>query len=153
VEALELYIEGLQAEPPSSRPLNKRNVELIKLFEAWTGLLGDAHANLYRTKKPDGSSVRAWNTDDYFYEAQGNAAVMYYVMMALEREYANGLTSSVKGLGYEVQEALEISATLKPVIILNGSAAGITANSRRNLDTFISEARDKMFSIIEELKK
>jgi len=153
VEALERYITGLQAEPPTSRPLNKRNVELIKLFEAWAGLLGDAHANLYRTKKQDGNPVKMWDTDNFFYQAQGNAAVMYYVMQALEREFEEETTSSIRALSHEVLEALETSSTLKPLIVLNGSASGATANHRRNLDAFISEARDKMFSIISELKK
>jgi hypothetical protein len=153
VEALKRYIQGLHAEPRSSRPLNKRNVELIKLFDAWTGLLGDAHANLYRTHNQDGSPVRMWETDNYFYQAQGNAAVMYFMMQALEKEYGDGLTPSVKKLFHEVDEALETAATLKPIIVLNGSAAGITANSRRNLDAFVSEGRDKMFSIVEELQK
>jgi len=153
VKALLDYIKGLHATPRTSRPLNLRNVELIKLFETWAGLLGDAHANLYRTRNPDGSAVRAWQTDDYFYEAQGNAAVMLYMMEALGREYAAGLPDSVKKLFGEVEEALETAATLKPVMVLDGSPEGITANSRRNLDAFVSEARDKMFSIIEELKK
>jgi hypothetical protein len=153
VEALEDYIDGLHAVPPSSRPLNMRNVELIKMFEAWAGLLGDAHANLYRTLKPDGSAMTVWDTDNYFYQAQGNAAVMLYMMQALEREYEQEMTSSIRKLFHEVEEALEIAVTLKPVIVLDGSPEGITANSRRNLDAFISEARDKMFSIIEELSK
>jgi hypothetical protein len=153
VEALQGYVDGLQDVPPTSRPLNLRNVELIKLFEAWAGLLGDAHANLYRTRKPDGSAVTLWDTDNYFYEAQGNAAVMLAVMEALEMEYDEGLTSSVKKLFHEVEEALEIAVNLKPMIVLDGSPEGMTANHRRNLDAFISEGRDKMFSIIEELKK
>ena len=111
VEALRRYISGLHAEPRKSRPLNKRNVELIKMFEAWTGLLGDAHANLYRTHNQDGSPVRMWETDNYFYQAQGNAAVMHYMMKALEKEYGEGLTSSVKKLFHEVDEALETAAT------------------------------------------
>ncbi len=153
VEALQGYIDGMQADPPTSRPLNLRNVELIKLFEAWAGLLGDAHANLYRTRNPDGTAVSSWETDNYFYAAQGNAAVMLAMMEALEMEYDEGLTSSLKKLFHEVEEALEIAVTLKPIVVLDGSPEGMTANSRRNLDAFISEARDKMFSIIEELQK
>ncbi len=153
VEALERYIAGLHSDPAISRPLNGRNVELIKLFETWTGLLGNAHANLYRIEKVDGSKVRMWETDNYFYQAQGNAAVMYYMMKAVEREYGEKLTASVKAHVHEVLEALETAAMLKPAVVLNGSAAGVTANSRRNLDAFVSEGRDKMFSIIEELKK
>jgi len=151
VKALKAYIEGLHTSPVSSSLLNQRNVELIKLFEAWTDLLGSAHGNLYRTLNADGSKIRMWQTDNYFYRAQGNAYVMYHVIQALEREYYAHLSHSVKDLFHEVEEALEEAATLKPVIVLNGDAAGITANSRRNLDVFISEARDKMFSIETEL--
>jgi hypothetical protein len=34
---------------------------------------------------------------------------------------------------------------------LNGAPSGIFANHRRNLDSYISEARQKMFSIQDEL--
>jgi hypothetical protein len=153
VRALKKYVKGLHSTPETSRPLNLRNVELIKLFEAWAGLLGDAHANLYRTENPDGSPVTSWQTDNYFYEAQGNAAVMYWIMQALAREYVDGLPPSVMKLFQEVEDALESAAMLKPVIVLDGSPEGLTANSRGNLDGFVFEARDKMVSIIEELKK
>ena len=51
-------------------------------------MLGDAHANLYRTTKDDGSPVHSWDCDHYFYHSQGYAHVMYHMMQALEREYA-----------------------------------------------------------------
>jgi hypothetical protein len=153
VKALKKYIKGLHTTPETSRPLNMRKVELIKLFDAWAGLLGDAHANLFRTRNPNGSDVKPWETDNYFYEAQGNTVVMYWMMKALAREYVDGLPPSVMKLFQEVEAALETAAMLKPVIVLDGSPEGITANSRGNLDSFVSEARDKMLSIIEELKK
>jgi hypothetical protein len=153
VRALKKYIKGLHATPETSRPLNLRNVELIKLFEAWAGLLGDAHANLYRSENPDGSPVTSWQTDNYFYEAQGNALVMFWIMQALAREYVDGMPPNVMKLFQEVEDALESAAMLKPVIILDGSPDGLSANSRGNLDGFVFEARDKMVSIIEELKK
>jgi hypothetical protein len=42
---------------------------------------------------------------------------------------------------------------MKPVIVLDGSVTGIFANHRRNLDAYISEARQKMYSIREELER
>ncbi len=153
VQHLEDYVQGLRAEPPTSRPLNKRIIELIKLFEAWTDLLGDGHANLYRERERDGSPVRSWRTDNYFYTTQGNAHVMYYVMQAVQREYGEDLKGSVEFLFHEVLDALEKAHSLKPLVILDGSPEGLWANHRRILDSFVSEARDKMFSIREELEK
>jgi hypothetical protein len=152
VEALRRYVNNLNTDPPSSRLLNKNKAELMRLFDVWTGLLGDAHANLYRSHNPDGTPVRIWQTDNYFYQAQGYAAVMYYITGALEREYADKLNSSLIQHFKEVQDALGTAACLKPLIVLDGSADGVTANSRKNLDAYISEARDKMFSIVEELR-
>jgi hypothetical protein len=153
VMALEHYVGGLHADPPTSRPLNRRLIELIKLFEAWTALLGDGHANLYRENARDGGPVRAWKTDNYFYMAQGYAHVMYYMMQAVRHEYGEDLEGSLEFLFDEVLEALENAHALKPLIIIDGSAAGVFANHRRILDSYISEARDKMFSIQEELEK
>ncbi len=150
---LEDYVQGLHADPPTSRPLNRRVIELIKLFDVWTDLLGDGHANLYRERERDGGPVRAWKTDNYFYEAQGYAHVMYYMMQAVRREYGEDLKGSVEFLFDEVLDALEKAHTLKPLIVLDGSPAGLFANHRSILDSYISEARDKMFSIQEELEK
>ncbi len=56
IEHLRMYVAGLHTTPPDSRELNTRAVELISLLQTWTDLLGDAHANLYRTTKDDGSA-------------------------------------------------------------------------------------------------
>ncbi len=87
IKRLRAYVAGLHANPPTSRELNQRNVELVRLMQAWSDMLGDAHANLYRTKTDSGTPVRPWTVDNYFYEAQGYAHVMYYMMQAVKREY------------------------------------------------------------------
>ena len=155
VERLRAYVAGLHTTPPTSRELNLRAVELIRLFQVWTDLLGDAHANLYRTTKDDGSPVRSWDCDHYFYHAQGYAHVMYYCMTALEREYRGTLKDDpvLTKLFDDTIDALEKGAMMKPLIVLNGSPAGIFANHRRNLDAYITEARQKMYSIREELER
>jgi hypothetical protein len=155
VKHLRLYVAGLHANPQTSRELNQRNVELITLFEAWTDLLGDAHAMLYMANNPDGSRVHAWQDDDYFYHAQGYAHVIYYMLIAVRREYHQ--TQSVKPVIEQLMDEtltpLQRAATMKPLIVLDGSETGIFANHRHNLDAYISEARQKMYSIREELER
>jgi hypothetical protein len=155
VAALERYIAGLEAVPPTSKPLRGRNVEVIRLFQAWTDLLGDAHASLFKDHEADGSAVRPWRTDDYFYRAQGVTHVLYHLSRAVQREYVDVWKDrpTVTELLDEVAEALGTAAMLKPLVVLDGDAAGLFANHRRNLDGYVVEARQKIYSIREELEK
>jgi hypothetical protein len=155
VRHLHLYIAGLHANPETSRELNQRNVELVRLIQSWGDMLGDAHANLYRARKDNGSAVHAWDVDDYFYHAQGYAAVMYPMMQAVKREYHQALTTKpvLAQLFDEAIDPLGKAAMMKPLIVLDGSPDGIFANHRRNLDAYISEARQKLYSIREELER
>jgi len=155
VRHLRLYVTGLHQTPPRSSPLNQRNIELLRLFQAWTDLLGDAHAMLYRSRQPDGTPLYPWDSDDYFYHAQGYAHVMYYMMLAVRREYSQ--TQKTKPvlaiLIDETIDPLGKAAVMKPLIVLDGAPDGLFANHRRNLDAYISEARQKMYSIREELQQ
>jgi hypothetical protein len=155
IERLKAYVKGLHATPPSSRELNTRAVELVRLVQTWTDLLGDAHANLYRSTKDDGSPVHSWDCDHYFYHSQGYAHVMYHMMEAIEREYAGQLKDDpvLKTMFDESIDALGKAALMKPLIVMNGSPDGLFANHRRNLDAYITEARQKMYSIREELER
>jgi len=148
------YVAGLRDGSQRSRPITTRNVELVRLFQAWTDLLGDAHANLYKEQEVDGGSVW-WHTDDYFYHAQGYAHVMYALLQALKLEYHQLLSVKpvMRDLFDEASAALREAALMNPLVILNGSPSGLFANHRRNLDTYISEARQKMYSVREELEK
>lgn len=155
VEALRRYVAGLQTTPPTSRVLNRRNVELIKLFQSWGDMLGDAHAMLFKSHESDGSVVPIWRTDDYFYHAQGVAHALHHLTLALKREYAIDLVNrpTLSTLLDEVAATLGQAALLKPVMVLNGGSAGLFANHRRNLDGYIVEARQKIYSLREELEK
>jgi len=147
-QRLKDYIAGLKAEPPRSRVLNLRNVELIRLFQAWTDQLGDAHAILYREQS-------MWRTDDDFYRAQGAVHTIHHLIRAIGREYASEFERRlvIPELMAEVDVALARAATLKPIVVFDGGPDGVFANHRRNLDAYISEARQKMYSIREELEK
>jgi hypothetical protein len=149
VQRLRAYVDGLKTTPPRSKPINQRNMELMRLMQAWTDLLGDAHAELYRS--PESS----WRTDDDFYRAQGFAHVLFHLVHAVEREYRHSLETKpvIRTLLEEVANALGPAAVLKPLIVLDGSPGGLFANHRRNLDAYITEARQKLYSIREELEK
>ena len=154
LEMLREYVRGLDPSVGTSKPLNQRHMELLRLFQAWSDLLGDAHANLYRTSTPE-RPLRPWENDDLFYHAQGYAHLMAHCMRALEREYAQSLAERkiLATLFDEVARSLLSAATLKPFVILDGSPAGVFANHRRNLDASITEARQKIYTIREELEK
>jgi len=149
VEELKSYIAGLHENPPRSKLLNRRNVELIRLFQAWSDMLGDAHSSLYR------DDVGFLKTDDVFYHAQGVAHVMYHVLRAVHAEYEASFQNRpiLDTLIEECAAALEQAATLKPLVVRDGGPASIFANHRRHLDADGNEARQKMYSIREELEK
>jgi hypothetical protein len=155
VKHLRAYVAGLHTNPPTSRELNQRNIELVRLMQAWSDLLGDAHANLYRSRTDSGAPVRPWTVDNYFYEAQGYAHVIYHMMKAVKREYYIPLRTKpvLATLFDEAIDPLGKAAVMKPLIVLDGSPDGIFANHRRNLDAYISEARQKIYSIREELSQ
>lgn len=148
-KSLQAYVKGLGTTPARSRPLVRRNVELIRLFQTWTDMLGDAHGSLYR------DDLGFLETDDAFYHAQGVTHAFRFLVRAVEREYRSEVSARpvLQQLLREVAHALDRAAVLKPVAVFDGSPAGLLANHRRNLDTYITEARQKMYSIREELEK
>ena len=155
--ALRIYVEGLQATPSTSEPINRRNVELIRLFQAWTDLLGDAHSKLIREAviSPGPEEVSWWLIDNQFYHAQGFAHVMAPLTRAVRREYAKelGTRSTILDMFDRITRSLERAASLKPFIVLEGGADGLFANHRRNLDAYLVDARQLMYSVREELEK
>src|SRR3984893_11060556 len=61
VRHLQAYVAGLHANPETSRELNQRSVEMVRLFQTWTDLLGDAHAKLYQTSSYGGKTIHSWD--------------------------------------------------------------------------------------------
>src|SRR5262249_57435124 len=117
----------LRTSPPRSKPIAGRNVELIRLMQGWGDLLGDAHANLFKTQEADGSRVAPWRSDDYFYHAQGVAHVIHHLALALLVEYRQDFAGrpAVQTLLQDVATSLGTAATMKPIIVLDGSTDGI----------------------------
>ncbi len=155
VHALRRYVDGLHAQPPTSKPITGRNVELIRLFQAWSDLLGDAHGGLFKETEPDGSPVSMTRTDDYFYHAQGVAHALHHLAAAVAREYADDFAGrpALRDLLRQSADDLGLAAALKPLVVLDGGPDGLLANHRRNLDAALVDARQKLYSIREELEK
>lgn len=149
VKRLEAYVAGLAATPPTSRPINVRNVELMRLIQAWTDLLGGSHGDLF------GNRVAWFQIDDVYYQASGVCHVMAHMIPAIEIEYSRELESRpvLKQLFAESQAPLARCAVMKPFVVLNGGDTSLLANHRRNLDAYVTEARQKLYSVREELEK
>ena len=149
VERLEAYVEGLQEEPATSRQINARNVELMRLIQVWSDLLGSAHSDLLRDEVP-------WfEVDDVYYRTTGYCHVMAQMMPAIKIEYSRELDSRpiLGTLFNEAAEPLARCGAMKPLVVLNGGDTSFLANHRRNLDAYVTEARQKFYSIREELDK
>jgi hypothetical protein len=155
VAALERYGAGLRTEPPTSKRIEGRNVELIRLFQAWGDLLGDAHASLFKETEGDGSPVSATRTDDYYYHAQGVAHALQHLTAAIGREYGGEIEKrpAIRQLLAEIVAHLGRAGSAKPLVVLDGGMSSVFANHRRNLDTAIVDARQKIYTVREELEK
>ena len=149
IERLHAYGAGLTTDPPKSRPINARNIDLIRLIQTWTDLLGGAHANLF------GNRVGWFQLDDVYYQASGYCHAIAHMIPAIQIEYDRELQSRkiLAQLLAEAQAPLERCATMKPIVVLNGGDTSVLANHRRNLDTYVAEARQKLYSVREELEK
>jgi hypothetical protein len=154
VGKIQQYVTGLHESSPRSRPLVMSESKLVPLLQVWIDLLEEAHGNLYKTREADGGSTW-WRVDDYFYHAQGYAHGIHALLWALRREYAQllGMRPVVQALFDEASAALREAALMNPLVILAGSPSGVFANHCRNLDTYMTEARQKMYAIRDELDK
>ena len=148
-EKLDMYVAGLQTDPPTSRPIHARNIELMRLVQTWTDLLGAVHADLL-TDEIDWLRI-----DDAFYHANGVCHVIAHMIPAIEIEYQREFQQKpiLKQLLEESSQPLVLCGAMKPVFVLNGGDTSLIANQRRNLDAYVTEARQKLYSIREELDK
>ena len=149
VKRLDAYVAGLRGDNPTSRPIITRNSELIPLLTAWNVLLGTGHADLYKTDTD-------WlQVDDDFYRVTGYCHVIANMLPAVEHEYRTELDSrpGLRAMFQEIHAPLARCAVIAPVYVFNGRDSGMLANSRRNLDAYVNEARQKIYSIRDELEK
>ena len=149
VAKLNAYVAGLQTDPPTSRPINARNVELIRLVQSWSDLLGAVHAELL-------SDTLSWfSVDNVFYHATGVCHVIAHMIPAIQIEYGREFKQRpiLLELLSETESSLRKCGLMKPVVVLDGGDVSLLANQRRNLDAYVTESRQKLYSIREEIDK
>ena len=149
VEHLRAYVAGLQTDPATSRPVNARNVELMRLIQSWGDLLGSEHSDLLQ------DDISWMQVDDVYYRTTGTCQVMSIMVPAIRIEYGREIEARpILGTLFDEAEApLVKCAHMKPLYVLNGGDTSVLANHRRNLDAYVTEARQKFYSIREELDK
>lgn len=149
VARLQAYIAGLQSEPMTSRPIHARNIELMRLVQTWSDLLGAVHAELLA------DDIGWLAVDDAFYHATGVCHTIVEMIPAVAVEYGREFQQRpiLQQLLADTEEPLGRCAVMKPLIVLNGGDTSLLANQRRNLDAYVTEARQKFYSIREEIDK
>jgi hypothetical protein len=146
---LEHYIEDIKQN--RSR-FYTRVDNLIALMNHFRDVLGSAFHNLIKDAEGDGSSVSWFVSDDYFYFAQGVALGMAEILEGVKEDFADQLArkNSTK-LVDDAIHALHTAGHLHPWLITNASKAGILANHRANMGTYIGEAEHIIFTLMSVL--
>jgi len=68
-------------------------------------------------------------------------------------EYVGAIKNKPGALLDESSAPLKEAATPKPLVALDGAPAGLVANHRKNPDACVSQARQKMFTLTDELAR
>lgn len=132
-----------------------RSDALFDLIRTFREQLGDTHNNLAKWKNPDGTKISTFETDDYFYQALGEIYAIMALMRAVRLEFAEVLNSNGSIIFMdEVEKSLDLPTRLNPpLVVLNGSIYSLFANHRSNLETSVNDARFKLVSMMDNLRR
>lgn len=135
---LEAYIEDL---PRGRSRFYTRVDNLIVLMNNYKDLLGSSYHNLVKDNEADGAAISWFKVDDYFYFSQGVALGMAEMLEAVKEDFHPELQKKgTHKLLEDTIHALHSASRLKPWVVTNGGKAGILANHRANMSTYIGEA-------------
>jgi len=156
---LRKYSERLEYKTARFYP---RSDNLIQLLEQYNSLLGGVNTRLLNASrenepapeehgKSDYTNVPWTETDDNFYYAQGVGYAMFHMFEAIRIDFEPVLKDKnaviiINTIIKSLQESY-----FEPIIITNGSKAGIFANHSNNLRVFLDDARQKCNSLIRML--
>ncbi len=145
VEFLEKYRDGLARGQSKFYP---RSDNLYRLMDQYIAILGDVHHQLMLR------NVSYFEIDNIFFYSRGAASAMAEILSAVEVDFGEEIERrGLMKLMRETIEPLKEAASLKPIIVLSGGSDDIRANHRLNLAAYISEARTKLYAMIETLQK
>ncbi len=151
VAAIRDYAEGLSDD---ASLFQARSNNLYDLLGYYKDVLGSCHSTLVRRHEPDGSRVSTFKADNYFYYAAGVADAIARMGRAIEIDFREELaTRSLIDLNDQALLSLERGASLEPCVVTEGNADGVLANHRLNLSGYVADARQKLHSVRETLKK
>jgi hypothetical protein len=125
-----------------------RSDNLYLLMDQYIAILGDVHHQLMRR------DAKYFEIDNIYFYARGAAYAMAEILSAVQVDFSEEIKS--RGLSKLMRESIEPlkeGSGLAPLIILNGSSDDLRANHRLNLAAYISEARTKLYAMIETLQK
>ncbi len=113
---------------------------LLSLINAYKDLLGNVNRSLIMANHNDGSPISWFETDDYYYYAQGVGHVMYEVLRVVRVGYKDQLvTINAIDIMDEIIHELHRCEEMSPWIIMDGDLDGFYANHRANLNAPLSE--------------
>ena len=151
VAAIRGYAEGLTDD---TSLFQARSNNLYDLLGYYKDVLGSCHSTLVRRHEPDGSRVSTFKADDYFHYAAGVADAIGRMGRAIEVDFHEELASrNLLDLNDQALVSLERGASLEPCVVTEGDADGVLANHRLNLSGYVADARQKLHSVRETLKK
>ncbi len=151
VKSLEAYQAALR---DGTAVFHARSNNLYDLLGYYKDVLGSCQAMLVRQREPDGSPVSTFRADDYFYYSRGVAEAVATMGRAVTQDFREELeTRNLMGLMNQALVSLEAAAALEPWVVTNGAPDGILANHRLNLSGYVADARQKLHSVRETLKK
>jgi hypothetical protein len=125
---------------------------LIVLLNNYKDLLGSNLNNLLKDTEANGQPVSWFETDDYYYHAQGVAVAMAEMLQAVTEDFHRELQKkNSHKLLEEAIHALHQSANLHPWIVTNGAKDGFLANHRCNMGGYIAEAEHLINTLATQL--
>jgi hypothetical protein len=151
VKALEAYRSALEE---GDAVFHARSNNLYDLLGYYKDVLGSCQSTLVRQREVDGSGVSTFRADDYFYYARGVAEAVGTMGRALSADFREELEArNLMTLMNQALVSLEAAGTLEPWVVTNGAPDGVLANHRLNLSGYLADARQKLHSVRETLRK
>lgn len=148
VAALKRFRKQLGTKDASFYP---RADNLVQLLEPLVSELGAVTTVLLSARNPE--KVGWMDVDDNFYFAQGVGYALLGTMQAVRQDFREVVTDKkATEIMDLIVDSLEASQ-FDPLIVTNGSKAGILASHSNNVRVYLDDARQKMNSLISILKQ
>ena len=148
VAALKRFRRQLGTKEASFYP---RADNLVQLLEPLVSELGAVTTLLLNARNPE--KVSWMGVDDNFYYAQGVGYALLGTMQAVRSDFREVLADKKAGEIMDLIVDSLAASQFDPLVVTNGSKAGILASHSNNVKVYLDDARQKMNSLISILKQ